>query len=108
MEEQRKYQRFLTTFPVRIKQITPDRKKVFEFQTKNISASGAFIDTKTPFSEGTRIKMDLIAKSKKIKDLTGAQSLIECEGVIIRSTPEGIAICFDKNCHILSLKNSNS
>jgi hypothetical protein len=108
MEERRKYQRFPTTFPVRIKQITPDRKKVFELQTRNISASGAFIDTKSPFSEGTRIKMDLIAKSKKIEKLTGAQSLIECEGVIIRSTPEGIAICFDKNCQILSLKNSNS
>ena len=108
MEERRKYQRFLTTFPVRIKQITPDRKKVFEFQTKNISASGAFIDTKSPFSEGTRIKMDLIAKSKKIEELTGAQSLIECEGCVVRATPTGIAICFDKDCQILSLKTSSS
>ena len=67
MEERRKYQRFITTFPVRIKQITPNRKQVFELQTRNISASGAFIDTKSPFSEGTRIKMDMIATSKKIK-----------------------------------------
>lgn len=108
MEERRKYQRFPTTFPVRLKQITPDRKQVFEFQTRNISASGAFVDTDSPFSEGARVKMDLIAKSKRIKDLTGAQSMIECEGVIIRSTPRGIAICFDKDCQILSLKNSNS
>lgn len=108
MEERRKFQRFPTSFPVIIKQITPDRKEVFEFQTRNISASGAFIDTSCPFAEGTRIKMDLIARSKKIKDLTGAQSLIECEGVIIRSAPTGIAICFDKDCQILSLKNSSS
>ena len=108
MEEQRKYQRFSTIFPVRIKQITPDQKEVFELKARNISASGAFIDTNSPFAEGTRVKMDLIAKSKRIKNLTGAQVLIECEGVIIRSTPTGIAICFDKDCQILSLKNSSS
>ena len=108
MEERRKYQRYPISFPVRIKQITPDRKQVFEFRAKNISASGAFIDTSSPFAEGTRIKMDLIAKSKRIKNLTGAESMIECEGIIIRSIPTGIAICFDKDCQILSLKNSSS
>jgi hypothetical protein len=107
MEERRKYQRFYISFPVRIKQTILNRKQVFEFQANNISASGAFIDTNSPFAEGIRIKMDLIAKSERIKDLTGAQGLIECEGVIIRSTPTGMAICFDKECQIWSLKTSN-
>jgi hypothetical protein len=103
MKEQRKYQRFPLKLPVRMEMITPDRKQVFEFQTKNLSASGAFIDTTTPFSLGSRVKMDLTAKSKRIKDLTGAHSLIKCEGVIVRSTPVGVAICFDTDCQILSL-----
>jgi len=104
LEEQRKYQRFPLTLPVRMEPITPDREQVFEFQTKDISASGAFIDTTGPFSLGTRIKMNLTAKSKRIKDLTGAHSFIKCEGVIVRSTPTGVAVCFDRNCQILSLK----
>ena len=104
MEEQRKYQRFSLTLPVRIEPITSDRKQVFEFQTRDISASGAFVDTTSPLSMGTRIKMNLTGKSQRIKDLTGAQSLIECEGVVVRSTPKGVGVCFDRNCQILSLK----
>lgn len=104
MEERRKYQRFPLTLPVRMEPITSDREQVFEFKTKDISASGAFIDTTSPFSLGTRIKMNLTAKSKRIKDLTGAHSLIKCEGVIVRCNPTGVAVCFDKNCQIMSLK----
>jgi hypothetical protein len=104
LEEQRKYQRFPLTLPVRIEPIPSDRKQVFEFETRDISASGAFVDTTSPFSNGTRIKMNLTGKSQRIKDLTGAQIFIECEGVVVRSTPTGVAVCFDRNCQILSLK----
>jgi len=104
LEEQRKYQRFPLTLPVRIEPITSNRKQVFEFRTRDISASGAFVDTTSSFSLGTRIKMNLTGKSQRIKDLTGAQILIECEGNIVRATPKGMAVCFDKECQILSLK----
>jgi len=30
--------------------------------------------------------------------------IIECEGNVVRYTPEGVAVCFDKECQILSLK----
>ncbi len=105
MEERRRFERFPINLPARLETIILDKKQVFELNTRNISASGAFVDMKSPFYEGMRIKMSLTTKSKKIVELTGAQSLIECEGVIVRSTPIGIAICFDRSCQILSLKN---
>ena len=104
MEEQRQFERFPLTLPARMETITEGKKQIFELKTRDISSSGAFLYTPDPFPEGTRFKMDLTVSSKKIKELTGVQSLIECEGNIIRSTPAGVAICFDKECQILSLK----
>ncbi len=104
MEEQRQFERFPLTLPARMEPITSGKKQVFELKTRDISSSGAFICTREPFAEGTQFKLDLIVSSKNIKKLTGAKSLIECEGNIIRSTPAGVAICFDKECQILSLK----
>ena len=104
MKERRQFERFSINLPARMETTISNRKQLFEFKTKDISASGAFIDTQSAFSKGTRFKLNLITQSKRIKDLTGAQSLIECEGVVIRSTPQGVAICFDKECQILGLK----
>ena len=104
MKERRQYERFLLTLPARMEMITSDKKQVFDFETRDISASGAFIYNKESFPEGTRFKIDLTVPSEKIKELTGAQSLIECEGSVVRSTPTGVAIRCDKECQILSLK----
>ena len=105
MEERRRFERFSINLPARLETIISDKKQIFELKTSNISASGAFFDTKSPFFEGTRFKLSLTAQSERIKELTGAQSFIECEGVVIRSTPVGIAICFDKDCQIRGMKN---
>ena len=103
MKERRRFERFSLAFPTRMEAILSGQKKVFEFKSRNISACGVFIDTLGPFIEGTRIKLNLISRSKRIRELTGSQSLIEAEGNVVRSTPTGVAIHFDKECRILSL-----
>jgi hypothetical protein len=104
MKEQRQFERFPLTLPARMETITSGKKQIFELKTRDISSSGAFIYSPDPLPEGTRFNLNLTITSKKIKELTGARSLIECEGSIIRSTPSGVAICFDTDCQILSLK----
>ena len=104
MNERRQYERFPLTLPVRMETIISDKKQVFDLETRDISASGAFIYTKESSSEDIRFKIDLTVPSERIKELTGAQSLIECEGNVARSTPTGVAIYFDRECRILSLK----
>jgi len=106
MKDRRKFERFPLSLPARIVTNDSSRKQVFKFNTRDISSAGAFIDTTEMFSEGTRFKMDFTVPSKKIKELTGALSLIECEGSIVRSTPEGVAIRFNGDCNILGLKGS--
>ena len=104
MKERRQFERFALTLPARVETIISDRKEVFDLKTKNISASGAFIHTPQSFPKGTRFKVDLTVPNEKIKELTGAEGLIECEGNVVRSTPEGVAVHFDRECQILSLR----
>ena len=104
MKERRQFERFPLTIPARMEMMTTDRKQIFDLKARDISASGAFIYTPEPFSEGTRFKIDLTVPSERIKELTGAESLIECEGSVVRSTPTGVAIYFDRECQILSLR----
>lgn len=104
MKERRQFERFPLTLPARMEMITSNENQVFELKTWDISAAGAFVITNEKFSQGTRFKLDLTVPSNRIKELTGLQSLIESEGKVIRSSPIGVAIQFDKKCQILTLK----
>ena len=101
--DRRRFERFEIELPARMEIIASNKKRVFDLVTRNISASGAFVNTTNAFSDGAPIKMSLTTQSKRLNELTGAQILIECEGSIVRNTPTGVAICFCKECQLLSL-----
>jgi hypothetical protein len=102
--DRRKFERFEIELPARMETIFLRKKQVFDLVTKNISASGAFVRANNSFPENSHIKMSLTTQNKKLVELTGFQGLIECEGSIVRSTPTGVGICFNKVCQILSLR----
>ena len=104
MEERRQFERFALTLPARMEMMTTNRKQIFDFETRNISASGVFIYNKESFPEGTWFKINLTVPSERIKELTGARSLIECKGSVVWSTETGMAVRFNGNCQILGLK----
>jgi len=104
MEERRQYERFTIPLPVRLETIELGRKKVLYLETRDISASGTFITTLTSFPEGTRFILDFTIPSDSIKGLKDVKSLKGCTGNMVRSTPHGMAIQFDRECQIESLK----
>jgi hypothetical protein len=107
MKERRKCERFQLELPARLELNTKERTEIFELQTRDISAAGALLlGMKEQFPAGTRCQLELIVTSERIKELTGVQGLIKLEGTIFRSTPDGVAICFDGDCQILGLKGS--
>ena len=107
MKERRTYERFQLGLPARLEMDSSERSKIFELQTKDISAAGALlVGTTEQFPIGTRCQLELTVASERIKELTGVQGLIKIEGTIVRSTPDGVAICFDGDCQILGLKGS--
>jgi hypothetical protein len=104
MKEKRQYERFILPLPVRLEAIELGRKKVLDLNTRDLSASGAFIITLTSFPEETRFVLDFTIPINSIKRLKDVKSLKGYTGRMVRSTPHGIAIHFDRECQIESLK----
>jgi c-di-GMP-binding flagellar brake protein YcgR len=107
MKERRKYERLQLKLPARLEINSLQRAEMFELQTRDISAAGVLLlGTTAQFAVGTHCHLELIVSSERIKELTGVQGLIKIEGTVVRSTPDGVAICFDGDCQILGLKGS--
>ena len=100
MKERRLYKRNIAILPTKIETIlTSGEKKVFDVESRNISIGGAFIYSKdlSFFQEGRRVIIDFtIPSGSFFKYLADVKSLIDGEGSMVRSTPEGIAIHFDR------------
>ena len=107
MEERRRFERFQLRLPVRMEVTISGKRRIFDLETKDISAAGVLIDTSERFSEGTPVELNMTLSSDRIKDLTGSQSLIKVQGIVVRSAPTGLAVSFAGRKEILSL-NSNS
>ena len=107
MEERRRFERFQLRLPVRMEVIISGKRQVFDLETKDVSAAGVFIETSERFSEGTPVQLSMTLSSDRIRELTGSQSLIKVKGIVVRSSPTGLAVGFAGRREILSL-NANA
>ena len=98
MREQRLNKRFSTQLPVRLEAITSSRLRILNVETKDISASGAFIYTKeAPYiPDDTRFILNSSNPNKSIIKRQELKQLNNCTGTMVRSTSEGIAIHFNR------------
>ena len=102
MDDRRKYERLSYAFPVRLETISTNGKQVLNLATRDISAGGTFIPTTTSFPEGTRFILELTFPINHQTDKY-VETLNGCKGSLIRSTSQGIAIQFDKDCQMACL-----
>ena len=79
--------------------------KTIKLMTRDVSAGGAFFKTSEPLSIGTKVNLDLILNIERIKELGGNAALINLTGTIIRTSEDGMAVCFDKKFDISPLDN---
>ncbi|UCD90730.1 MAG: PilZ domain-containing protein [Desulfobacterales bacterium] len=98
MKQQRQYKRFSTKLPVSLEAITTNELKLFNVETKDISANGAFLYTKEAafIPDDTQFILNFYNPEKKRIRLKKLRQLKNCTGTMVRSTPEGIAIRFHK------------
>ena len=105
MIERRLYERHIVILPTKLEAIlTAREKKVFDVETRNISIGGAFIYSKdlSFFQEGRQVIIDFtIPSGSFFKYLADMKSIMECTGSVVRSTSEGVAIQFDRECEII-------
>ena len=106
MKERRQYERLTLPLPVRLEAIMPGRKKVLDLDTRDISASGVFVNTLTSFPEGTRFILDFTIPGDSIEEFKDVKHLRGCTGCQVRSTSKGMAIQFERECQIECLKSS--
>ena len=104
MLEQRSNNRLSVKLPSRLSAITPSGKtKMYALETRDLSVDGAFLNTKEPlsFPIGTRFTLDLTFPNGGNEELESLKRLMECTGTLVRSSPEGIGIHFDRECEII-------
>ena len=104
MKDRRQHERFMFPIPVKIEAMMTGTKKVLDLITRDISASGIFISTLSSFPERTRFILDFTIPSYSNIGSKDAKSLRGYKGSMVRSTPYGFAINFDRECQIESLK----
>ena len=97
-KEKRIDKRFSAKLPVELKVITSTRKMVLLGETKDISATGAFIYTKEAsyIPDDTRFILNSFYPKKSSIKLKKLKQLKNCTCTMVRSTSEGIAISFKR------------
>ena len=106
MGDRRHLERFNLNVPARLVVHNARRKKVvYETNTCNISAGGAFFKTNQTLPEGTKVELDFVIPVDRLQLTPGISSFVKVSGKVIRSDLEGIAICFDSNYEIMPFRN---
>ena len=98
MEEQRQYKRFPSKLPVTLEAMTTSRLRILNVETKDISATGAFIYTNEAafIPDDTRFILNSSNPDESRIELKELKQLENCTGTMVRSTSEGIAIRFNR------------
>jgi len=105
MKDRRKLERFNLELIVEITVETAEQMmKVLHLRTRDISSGGAFLYGVNPLPKGTPVKVDLTLSADRLKRLMGAQAHVETRGIVKRSEPSGMAICFTKDYRMISIK----
>jgi hypothetical protein len=98
MKEKRRHERFSVKLPLKLELLTASRLRHLDVETKDISASGAFIYTKEAsyIPDDAQFALNSSNSNKRKIRLKKLKPLKNCTGTIVRSTSEGIAIRFNR------------
>ena len=99
MSDRRRIQRYDLNIPAVIIDV-PDIPESPELMlmTRDISASGAFFDTRQPLAAGTMLDLELRLPVRDYPD-----GRVQLRGTVVRSTPTGMAVSFDDDCRFLAV-----
>ncbi|MEW6265936.1 MAG: PilZ domain-containing protein [Thermodesulfobacteriota bacterium] len=106
-EDSRSKKRFQVVAPAVVEIEKPSGTEVetefLNLLSRDVSAGGAFFYTDSPLPEGTRVKVDLVLMTDQLKKIESDQAMIKLVGEVVRVESGGMAVRFNKRCHILPL-----
>ncbi len=104
-ENQRGMDRFRLKLPAKASVINSDGvEQVSDYETCDICAGGAFLNTNEPLPVGSELKLDLILAIDELKKIKGNKVKIKVKGEVVRIDGEGMAIKFDEKFDIIPSK----
>lgn len=106
MEERREFERFDLKVQAGVMG-DPNRRKPggITFNSRNISAGGAFFLTDKPLPEGKKVQLTLVLGIEKLRKFIDSKCQIKVNGTVVRSENGGMAICFHPNYRIMPTKS---
>ena len=107
MDDKRTFERFDLQVPVKVGIRGTDHESVeVSLLTRDICAGGAYMETKTPLPEGTKVKVDFVLSIEKLKEMLDSHCRVIVEGEVIRAEGKGIAIRFEDDYQIMPIKDA--
>jgi len=97
-EESRKLERFSLKLLARVSVLKPGNQTL-HLMTENISAGGAFLPTRTPLCAGMSVLVELTLQCESGR---GDASRVKVKGKVLRSQPDGMAVCFERRVQMLT------
>jgi len=101
--ERRKIERFTFGLPARLSAGPRDSAKTFELKTRDISAGGAFLYTRTPLPIGSKVSVEIVLPLDQLKTLVGKRSSVSVMGQVVRKDDQGMAVRFEESYRISPL-----
>jgi len=103
MADKRKFERFEFNVPARIEIFTQEGEvEILDLETNSLSAGGIFFKHGVPLPKGSQVKMEIALHFEELKTPADPEGtlVIAATGHVLRSGPEGVAICFNENFDI--------
>ena len=104
MLETRRFKRFNLPLPVRLETLESEREEVLDLVVRDISYTGTFIPSLRVFPVGTKLKLEFTHPGDIHIEFKDIGSIKNCAGKVIRSEYNGMAIKFNEECKVESLK----
>lgn len=102
MLNRRFIERYSLQVPATISYSSNNRSiRKFEALSRNISAKGAFLVTKDQTKIGGQVKIEFMLPVPGQNFYCSAYSRMTCQGKVVRTEHDGIAVNFSKPCKIL-------
>jgi hypothetical protein len=106
MTERRKLERYNLIIPTRIViSNNSQEEEVFEINTCDISAKGAYFKTKHKFEKSSKVTLNFVLPVNKLAQVMGVNSYVKVKGEVVRIDMEGIAVSFNGDYKIMPYRN---
>lgn len=106
---QRAMDRFRLKIPAQASVVDGDGvEQIGDFETCDICAGGAFLNTNEPLPVGSEIKLDLVIAIDELRKVKGNKVTIKVKGEVVRVEDDGMAVKFGEKFEIIPSKSDNN